>query len=212
MTDTPRCNKTVNDGRHVCRFPAGHEGVCRPHINALPSESGAGDAPPTPLVDRVQNCSNGEIVAASNTLHDLLSRMHTPSIEDIVRAVIVAWLRDDHWIDELRASPLVSETNGTPTPGILDGAIKALQDRAGDFDDGNGDTLYISDHVARELVLAVIAAKPDGSPSLGTTATPSQSEIDHRMLDAARLRGTTAEYQENVIGPAARAWAHGETP
>jgi hypothetical protein len=32
--DTERCNKTVNGARHVCRFPAGHEGNCHPHINA----------------------------------------------------------------------------------------------------------------------------------------------------------------------------------
>lgn len=29
-----RCNKPVNGGRHICRFPLGHAGECHPHINS----------------------------------------------------------------------------------------------------------------------------------------------------------------------------------
>lgn len=40
----PRCNKLVNGGRHVCRFPAGHDGDCHAHVNAPFPPSSASEA------------------------------------------------------------------------------------------------------------------------------------------------------------------------
>lgn len=55
------------------------------------------------LIERVQNCNTGEITAAAN-----VARQKHRTGEALVRAVVVAFLRDDGWAYEI-LEPLLRE-------------------------------------------------------------------------------------------------------